>query len=78
MVRSGDGTIAFKLAPTPSGVFVERVQLRGGGARIVQSTVFADDKSFQRWCDADSVRFDHPLVYLSLKRDGDALFNHRG
>lgn len=73
-VRSEDGSVQFTLAPTPTGVFVERVQLRGGAARIVQSAVFTDDESFLRWCDADSVKFEHPLVYVNLMRDGDALF----
>lgn len=73
-IRSEDGSVRFTLAPTPTGVFVERVQLRGSAARIVQSALFTDDQSFLRWCDADSVKFDHPLVYVSLLRDGDALF----
>ncbi len=73
-MRSEDGSVSFTLAPTPSGVFVERVQLRNGTARVVQSVLFTDDQSFQRWCDADSLRFEYPLVYVSLKRDGDAMF----
>jgi len=66
--------VSFTLAPTPSGVFVERVLLRDGTGCVVQSALFSDDRSFQRWCDADSVRFDYPLVYMSLKRNGEALF----
>ena len=72
-LRSDDGAVSFTLARTSTGVFVERVQLRRGQGRIVLSTVFTDNKSFERWCDADSMRFDYPLVYLSLKRDGYAL-----
>jgi hypothetical protein len=73
-LRSEDGVIAFSLARVATGVHVERIELRKGRARIVHSTVFADDKSFERWCDSDSVRFDYPLVYVSLKRDGNELF----
>ena len=73
-LRSDDGVIAFSLARVAAGVHVERIQLRKGRVRIVHSTVFADGKSFERWCDADTVRFDYPLVYVSLKRDGNDLF----
>ena len=73
-IRSDDGSVSFTLAPAPSGVFVERVRLRNGTSRVVQSVLFTDDQSFQRWCDADSTRFEYPLVYVSLKRDGDAMF----
>jgi hypothetical protein len=76
MVRSDDGVIAFTLAPLATGVFVERAQVHSDNALIVQSFLFTDGTSFQRWCDADSVRFDYPLVHMSLKRDGDALFHH--
>lgn len=77
-VRSDDGSIEFTLIPTPNGLFVERVRLQLGIARVVQSTLFNDDLSFRRWCDADSVRFDYPLVYVSLKRNGDALLGSPG
>lgn len=73
-LRSDDGVIEFTLAPTAHGVFVERVQLRPGAARVVQSTLFSDEQSFRRWCDSDVVRFEYPVVYVNLKRDGDAIF----
>ena len=78
MLRSDDGVIAFSLAPTSHGVFVERVQLRSGKTRIVQATLFTDDASFNRWCDADAVQFEYPVVYVNLKRSGDALFRPPG
>jgi hypothetical protein len=73
-VRSEDGRISFTIAPTSSGIFVERVNLRSRNARVVQSAVFTSSENFHRWCDADSVKFDYPLVYVNLRRDGDALF----
>ena len=72
-VRSDDGTVSFTLASTASGLFVERVQLRRGTARVVQSALFPDERSFKRWCEADPVKFEYPLVYMCLRRDGDAL-----
>lgn len=73
-LRSDDGVVAFTLASSTCGVFVERVQMRPGMACVVQTTVFADDISFNRWCDADSTRFNYPVVYVNLKRNGGALF----
>lgn len=77
-LRSDDGVIAFTLAATKHGLFVERVRLRPGVVRIVQSTLFTDGRSFNRWCDADAVRFEYPVVYVNLKRNGDALFQQSG
>lgn len=74
LLRSDDGAIEFKMARIGDGVFVERVQVRTGAALVVQSALFLDDSSFNRWCDADAVRFNYPLIYVNLKRKGDALF----
>ena len=74
-VRSSDGAIAFKLARTAVGVLVERHQFRRGGGRVVVSSLFVDAASFDRWCDADSVKFDYPLVHQSVRRNGNALLN---
>lgn len=72
-VRSEDGAIAFTLWRARTGVFVERVQHRRGRGVVVHSTMFTDGSSFERWCDADAVRFDYPLVHLTLKRHGSTL-----
>jgi hypothetical protein len=76
-LHSDDGIVSFRLAPGHCGLFVERTRIRQEGAYVAQSAVFADERSFLQWCDADSVRFDYPMVYVSLKREGSALF-HRG
>jgi hypothetical protein len=65
--------VAFTLSRAPTGIFVERVQLRQGKGRVVHSVIFTDDSSFERWCDADSVRFEYPLVHVNLKRHGTSL-----
>jgi hypothetical protein len=72
-IGSDDGAVAFKLATVSSGLFVERIQECSSNGRVIQATVFADRHSFQRWCDANSIRFQYPLVYLNLKRHGDIL-----
>jgi hypothetical protein len=76
-VCSADGAVEFTLVPTQRGLLVERTQVRSRNARVVQSIVFRDDEAFQRWCDADSVRFDYPLLYMKVKRDGDHMFRRR-
>lgn len=76
-LHSDDGVVSFRLASGFRGVFVERIRIREAGAYVAQSTVFADEQSFQTWCDSDSVRFDYPIVYVTLKREGASLF-HRG
>ena len=73
-LRSDDGLVAFTLARTARGVFVERFLLRHDQACVMQSALFTDGQSFERWCDADVVRFHYPLVHLDLKRNGHALF----
>lgn len=72
-VRSDDGAVAYTLSRTPAGVYVERVQEWHGRGRMVMTAIFTDDAGFRRWCDADPVRFDYPLVHFSVKRQGQAL-----
>jgi len=48
--------------------------MRGDAARVVQTVLFTDSGSFDRWCDTDTTRFDYPVLYVRLKRDGSTLF----
>jgi len=73
-LRSEDGAVQFTLAPAARGVFVERIELRGDAARVIQTMLFTDGGSFDRWCDTDATRFDHPVLYVRLKHDGSAFF----
>ena len=43
----------------------------------MQAVVFASASQFRRWCDADALRFEYPLVARSLIRHADELFNNR-
>jgi hypothetical protein len=78
VLRSDDGIIEFRLSSIESGVYVERLQKHPGTARTILATVFTEDSSFSRWCDADAMRFDYPLIYVALKRNGHALFGKSG
>jgi len=76
-VRSEDGVLAISIRSAADGVFVERTVQRSGSSRVVQAVVFASASQFRRWCDADALRFEYPLVARSLIRHADELFNSR-
>lgn len=71
-LRTEDGGVAFVLRPAASGLVVERTQRRPLGACFVQSILFTDHDGFSRWCEADAVRFDEPVLYDRLRREGHA------
>ena len=73
ILATEDGALAFSMRTTYSGLYVERTQGRPLGARLVQSIVFDGSEAFLRWCAADPVRFDHPLLFGRLRRQGDEL-----
>lgn len=74
VVKSDDGDVCFRLRPTRLGLWVQRERRRKDEhARLVQSTVFGDAADFRRWCDADSVRFDYPIVSSIIRREGGAI-----
>jgi len=74
VVRSDDGDVCFRLRPTRFGLWVQRERrCRDRRARLVQSAVFGDAAGFSRWCEADSVRFDYPIVFSIIRREGGAI-----
>ena len=70
-LRSDDGRLEFRLAPCGTGLFVERVEQRPRHARVAQATIFHDAPAFDRWCNADAVRFEYPVLYVALRRNAD-------
>lgn len=71
-LRTEDGAVVFVLRPAASGLVVERTQRRPLGACFVQSLLFTDHDGFNRWCEVDVVRFDEPVLYDRLRREGHA------
>lgn len=71
LLNSEDGALSFSLQATPAGFYVERTQRRPLDAHLMQAMLFERLEEFLAWCEADSVRFDHPLLYLRLRRHGD-------
>ncbi|MFO1219603.1 MAG: hypothetical protein U1E89_14650 [Burkholderiaceae bacterium] len=71
-LRTGDGAVVLVLRSSPSGLVVERIQRRPLGACFMQSFLFTDREGFDSWCEADAIRFDEPVVYDRLRREGRA------
>lgn len=77
-VVSKDATVTFALRATAYGLLVQRTQCQLDGCRLVQAMMFADQPRFDRWCDREPMRFEDPMVYDRLRREGhDALSGQR-
>jgi hypothetical protein len=76
VVRSDDGAISFRLRRTQLGLLVHRERRHEqASARLIQTAVFRDPERFLRWCEADSTRFDYPMIFSAVRREGGALFD---
>jgi hypothetical protein len=75
---STDRKFRFVLRHVTAELYVERTQRDAQDAQVVQSMVFDGWDAFLRWCDADPVRFDQPVLHQQLRRHGDEFFNARG
>ena len=74
VVASDDGALSYRLRRTRLGLFVQRERRHPkAGALLVHTAVFKDPASFLRWCDADVVRFEYPLVFSTIRREGGTL-----
>ena len=74
ILASTNNSITFSLRATAMGLLLERTQRRPVGARLVQTMVFADPTSFERWCASEPIRFDDPVLYGQLHREGHEAF----
>ena len=72
--KNQQGEVLFFLQRVADGLYVERIDTPRRGLRVSQCVHFADAASFERWCHNDVVRFDHPLLFASVKRHGEALW----
>jgi hypothetical protein len=71
-LTSHDGLISFTLHKTPQGLLVHREQRQTLGPRLVQTLVFSDLFSFDRWCSVEPLRFKDVVLYQQLLREGHA------
>lgn len=74
---SSDGTLAFTVVPTATGLLVERSCCPTAGPRTALTMVFEDGAGFDRWCDSEPVRFDDPKLHEQLRREGHEVLDPR-
>jgi len=74
-MATADQALSYVLQADAAGLYVERRQRRPLGADVVQSMVFATLQEFDRWCDADPLRFDEPVLHGGLRRQGERFFD---
>jgi hypothetical protein len=74
LLVSPDGAVAFSLCRMGPRLFVQRTQRKAARVVAVQCLVIGDAENFRRWCDAEPIRFDHPIVFDRLRRYGDEVF----
>ena len=70
MLTSADGTLAFALLSTTTGLLVERRHCPANGPRTAQTMMFDDATQFDRWCESEPVRFNDPMLHGQLRREG--------
>lgn len=69
-LASNGATVVFALRATAFGLLIERTQRQAVGTRLVQTMVFEDQPTFDRWCDSEPMRFEDPMLYDRLRREG--------
>lgn len=74
LLISANGTIAFAISRTPSGLFVEKRSCPTVGPRTAHAMVFESESTFDHWCDIEPIRFEDPLLCELLRRRGHELF----
>ena len=77
VLTTANGAIAFTLRRSPLGLVVERTQRQTLGAQLVQAMLFEDVEAFARWYELEPVRFDDPVLYDRLRREGDDAFGSK-
>ena len=77
LFSSSDARIAFSLKPTATGLVLERTQQHLTGVCLVQTMVFPDAARFERWCASEPVRFDEPVLFAQLRREGHEAFGSK-
>lgn len=75
---SCSGTVAFAIAQTPTGLFIEKRCCPPTGPRTSHAMRFEDRSTFDQWCDIEPTRFDDPLLCDLLRRRGHEIFAGHG
>jgi hypothetical protein len=70
ILASKDARVTFTLRATTLGLLIERTQRPVIGTRLVQVMVFVELSAFDRWCHSEPMRFEDPVLYVQLRREG--------
>jgi hypothetical protein len=77
---SQDGKLRFELIKGDAGVHVERRQQVAQDSTIgcfsIQ-TLFTTSEEFARFCEADELRFEYPLLFVQVRRAFNELTSPR-
>lgn len=65
---SSDNSITFWLSPSPHGALVRRQQARPNEAFVSTTILVRTRVDLERLQSADTMRFDHPLLYEQFDR----------
>lgn len=74
-LSSDDGALLFDLRRCETGVLMKRTRHRMRQGRVVQEIHLAEEAHLVRWCEHDQLRFAYPLLFVTLRRSGSALFH---
>jgi hypothetical protein len=77
-LASNNHAVTLVLRRTTHGLLIERTQHQVVGMRLVQALVFADQNSFDHWCEFEPLRFEDGLLFGKLVREGHAALAHKG
>lgn len=74
-VRSDDGLLTLDLRLVDAGLYMQRELRLPRAGRVTQASIFASRDAFTRWCEADPLRFEYPMVHATLLRVAGRLFD---
>lgn len=73
-LTTADAAVSFTLRTLGHELLVERTQRRPLGTHLMQAMLFSALADFLRWCDAEPLRFEEPLLHQHLQRHGEECF----
>lgn len=74
-VYSADGVLRIHVRMVDAGLYMQREVRRPQAGRVTQASIFASRDAFRRWCAADSLQFQYPIVHANLLRMAHQLFD---
>jgi len=72
--RVGRGDVRFLMYRVADGLAVERRQRGTDGVATHAVLLFDDREAFDAWWRDDALRFDHPILHQTLRRDAGELW----